>query len=139
MIKSRTILIKSKLFMHMYFLLKQVFLVQKTHDLSSFLVPWQSFIILMTAIISSNMRFKRFLTISAFLNPFLTLVSLYTPWKHSSVESNAILGASSAHSFKVPFNPADTGRKLNIHKTFRRRPGRLLNVLCTFNLRNNLS
>ena len=28
----------------------------------------------------------------------------------------------------------DTGRKLNVHKTFRRRPGRLLNVLCTFNL-----
>ena len=23
--------------------------------------------------------------------------------------------------------PVDTGRKLNIHKTFRRRPGRLLN------------
>ena len=31
--------------------------------------------------------------------------------------------------------PVDTGRKLNAHKTFRRRPGRLLNVLCTFNLR----
>ena len=30
--------------------------------------------------------------------------------------------------------PVDTGRKLNIHKTFRRRPGRLLNVLCTSNL-----
>ena len=30
---------------------------------------------------------------------------------------------------------ADTGRKLNLHKTFRIRPGRLLNVLCTFNLR----
>ena len=29
----------------------------------------------------------------------------------------------------------DTGRKFNVHKTFRRRPGRLLNVLCTFNLR----
>ena len=29
----------------------------------------------------------------------------------------------------------DTGRKLNVHKTFRRRPVRLLNVLCTFNLR----
>ena len=28
-----------------------------------------------------------------------------------------------------------TGRKLNVHKTFRRRPGRFLNVLCTFNLR----
>ena len=32
--------------------------------------------------------------------------------------------------------PLDTGRKLNVHKTFRRRPGRLLNVLCTFNLRS---
>ena len=31
--------------------------------------------------------------------------------------------------------PVDTGRKLNVYKTFRRRPGRLLNVLCTFNLR----
>ena len=31
--------------------------------------------------------------------------------------------------------PVDTGRKLNVHKTFRRRPGRLLHVLCTFNLR----
>ena len=31
--------------------------------------------------------------------------------------------------------PVGTGRKLNAHKTFRRRPGRLLNVLCTFNLR----
>ena len=35
----------------------------------------------------------------------------------------------------VRLNPVDTGRKLNVHKTFRRRPGRLLNVLCTFNLR----
>ena len=32
-------------------------------------------------------------------------------------------------------NPVDTGRKWNVHKTFRRLPGRLLNVLCTFNLR----
>ena len=31
--------------------------------------------------------------------------------------------------------PADTGRKLNVHKTLRRRPGRFLNVLYTFNLR----
>ena len=35
----------------------------------------------------------------------------------------------------LPF-PVDAGRKLNVHKTFRRRPGRLLNVLCTFNLRS---
>ena len=33
------------------------------------------------------------------------------------------------------FNPVDTGRKLNVYKTFRRHPRRLLNVLCTFNLR----
>ena len=32
-------------------------------------------------------------------------------------------------------HPVDTGRKLNVHKTFKRRPGRLLKVLCTFNLR----
>ena len=31
--------------------------------------------------------------------------------------------------------PLDTGRKLDVHKTFRRRPGRLLNVLWTFSLR----
>ena len=31
--------------------------------------------------------------------------------------------------------PVDTGRKLNVRKTFRRRPGRLLNVLCAFNVR----
>ena len=28
----------------------------------------------------------------------------------------------------------DTRRKLNVHKTFSRRPGCLLNILCTFNL-----
>ena len=35
-------------------------------------------------------------------------------------------------TWKTPI-PVDTGRKLNVHKTFRRHPGRLLNVLCTFN------
>ena len=32
-------------------------------------------------------------------------------------------------------HPVDTGRKLNVYKTFRGRTGGLLNVLCTFNLR----
>ena len=32
-------------------------------------------------------------------------------------------------------DPVDTGRKLNVHKTFRKHPGRLLNDLRTFNLR----
>ena len=40
----------------------------------------------------------------------------------------------SLYYFFVDCFPVDTGRKLNLHKTFRRRPGRLLNVLCTFNL-----
>ena len=31
--------------------------------------------------------------------------------------------------------PVDTGRKLNVHKTLRRRPRRLLNILCMFSLR----
>ena len=35
----------------------------------------------------------------------------------------------------VSDNPVDTGRKLNVHKAFSRHPGRLLNVLFTFNLR----
>ena len=31
--------------------------------------------------------------------------------------------------------PVDIGCKLNVHKPFRKRPGRLVKVLCTFNLR----
>ena len=31
--------------------------------------------------------------------------------------------------------PVDVERKLNVYKTFIRRPGRLLNILCTFDLR----
>ena len=31
--------------------------------------------------------------------------------------------------------PLDTGRKVNVHKTFRRRLGHLLNVLYTLNVR----
>ena len=38
-------------------------------------------------------------------------------------------------NFQQTSLPVDTGRKLNAHKTFRRRTGRLLNVLCTFNSR----
>ena len=37
--------------------------------------------------------------------------------------------------FHEGYISVDTRRKLNVHKTFRRRPGRRLNVLCTFNLR----
>ena len=36
---------------------------------------------------------------------------------------------------KKPVCPLDTGRNLNVHKTFRKHPGNLMNVLFTFNLR----
>ena len=44
------------------------------------------------------------------------------------------------NNWMAPYNSpssflVDTGRKLTVQKTSRRRPGRLLNVLCTFNLR----
>ena len=50
---------------------------------------------------------------------------------------NTLSQVCSCEFFKISQNnyPVDTGRKLNVHKTFRRRPGRILNVLCTFNLR----
>ena len=38
------------------------------------------------------------------------------------------------YKFSFLSTPLDTGRKLNVHKTFRRRPGHLLNVLCPFSL-----
>ena len=39
---------------------------------------------------------------------------------------------SEYYCIKIEYTPVDTGRKLSAHKTFK---GRLLNVLCTFNLR----
>ena len=39
-------------------------------------------------------------------------------------------------TFTFKMTLLDAGRKLNVHKTFRRRLGRPLNVLCTFNLRS---
>ena len=41
-------------------------------------------------------------------------------------------------SIKFMYYPRRHRRKLNVHKTFRGRPGRFLNVLCTFNLRPNV-
>ena len=50
-------------------------------------------------------------------------------FQSSKSQSIFLLAASDRH------NPVYIGHKLNVHKTFRRRPGRLLNILCTFNLR----
>ena len=40
-----------------------------------------------------------------------------------------------ATAFSRILDPLDTARKFNVHKTFRIRPGHLLNVLHTFKLR----
>ena len=53
------------------------------------------------------------------------------------------MSASRITFFRISFtlneessnDPVDTGRKLNVHKTFRRRLERFPNVLYTFNLR----
>ena len=55
------------------------------------------------------------------------------PWKLYHRIGKSIGGKECYYQL---FNdPVDTGRKLNVHKTFTRRPGRLLFVLCTFKLR----
>ena len=61
-----------------------------------------------------------------------------TPSVFMTLEKNSLKTCSVFIVFYnviILYDPVDTGRKFNVHKTFRRRPGRLLNVLCTFNLR----
>ena len=72
---------------------------------------------------------------------FLDIQANYWVWFHSE---NRTWRANNIHSRFIPLsfsqiewktiNPVDTRRKLNIHKTFRKSPGRLLNVFYTFNL-----
>ena len=50
------------------------------------------------------------------------------------IAANSHINASNTNFVNGNY-PVDTEYKLNVHKTFRRRPERLLNVLCTFNLR----
>ena len=87
------------------------------------------------------------------LTPMISLRQSFVSWVLPETQSSVltpfpgILGKIS-WSWYIGFNwcfmvswqldavyfPVDTGRKLNLHKTFRRRLRRLLNVLCTFNL-----
>ena len=52
----------------------------------------------------------------------------------------SLLSYANSEEYLRPYQtsmiPIDAGRKLNVHKTLRRRPARLLNVLCTFGLRS---
>ena len=55
---------------------------------------------------------------------------LYLYNKFNCILCDLILRQTRSHTI-----PVDAERKLSVHKTFRGRPGRLLNVLCTSNLR----
>ena len=67
----------------------------------------------------------RYIVDKNLLSPFVLLMN--SPVNHSILQL--------LRDIHILF-PVDTGRKLNVHKTFRRRPGLLLNVLCMFNLRH---
>ena len=55
-------------------------------------------------------------------------------WKSKRL-SNESIEPPATSDCSLNSSPVDTRRKLNVHKTFRRRPGHLLNVVRTFNLR----
>ena len=85
-------------------------------------ILWRSTLCITSILIIANLRTQpEIISISLVFFSFLTNTFLFTFLLTSM----------------LPFNyfPVDTGRKLNVHKTFRRRPGRLLNVLCMFSLR----
>ena len=73
--------------------------------------------------------FKKFDLIITYVNTLYYNFIIYVNNSYYSLINNPNLIKETLQ------DPVDTGRKLNVHKTFRRCPGRLLNVLCTFNLR----
>ena len=56
---------------------------------------------------------------------------VFTKYRDGKLTQNGLMDMKENFSLF----PLDTGNKSNVHKTFRRCPGRLLTVLCTFNLR----
>ena len=63
---------------------------------------------------------------------FQGIIFVWT-WSYSEIFKSGLVPLTILCSKLI--DPVDTGRKLNVYKTFRRRPGRLLNALCTFSLR----
>ena len=54
--------------------------------------------------------------------------------KSTSFSSNYVSGVAKWDFTLSAYCPLDTGRKLNVHQAFRKRPVRLLYVLCTLQL-----
>ena len=82
--------------------------------------------------ILSNIYDGAFLQKIIYSCQLLTVKSL-TGFLNSPLQS---LSGGYLNNYPFPnYSPLDIGCKLNVHKTFSRRPRRLLKVLCTFNLR----
>ena len=79
---------------------------------------------------------------TSLLKQFCKVVVLKTSWNSPESTCGGISFLINLQTFRNFENisgtadPVDTGRELYVHKTLRRRPGRLLNVLCTFSLRS---
>ena len=69
------------------------------------------------------------------LEHYYVLFLIYYGYRYQTIEWNLIKVSFNDRTYWFYTNPLDTERKLNVHKTFKRRPGHLLDVLYTFNLR----
>ena len=79
----------------------------------------------------TNKKQKKTLHLLFTLARSLVLPRVYRKIKSKAKSLYDILWSS----FLRNSNPLDTWRKLNVNTKFRRHPGRLLNALCTLNLR----
>ena len=107
---------------------------------------WSVFLIKLQASRKKNFQHRCFLVNSAkFLTHFLKNSSdgcfcINTCWVYCPTTTFRLFKNDETYIFRLSSlqtgnNPLGTRRKLNVHKTFRTRRGRLLNILCTLNLR----
>ena len=86
-------------------------------------------------IIRSSMMVELSLEASSYSTLSFMTWQTYEQWINKQKYFNAYLLLIRNNVRMCNHHPVDTRRKLNVHKAFRRRPGRLLNVLYAFNLR----
>ena len=82
-------------------------------------------------------KLSHFIKPVTFCNNYLSHFAMTTEWNEiQDLEpGNQYLGPRILDlRLKIQIRTVDTRRKLNVQKTYRRRPGRLLNVLCLLNV-----
>ena len=82
-----------------------------------------------------NADISKFLDNLVSLYPYFVFLNSCTKSQIPIPSCLFLLSSSLFLALRLLNYPVNTRRKLNVHKTFRRRPGRLLNFFCTFNLR----